>query len=263
MKISLIQIDVAFGEPQRNFAAAERLLARAAEDQPDVIVLPELWNTGFFPKDDLPALADDNAARTKALCGAFAAEQRVNLLAGSVTERRNDRHYNACYAFDRAGNAVGRYDKLHLFSPMGENTYFAPGGHLGLFQFDGVNCGVEICYDLRFPEQARAMAVKGMDVMFVVAQWPVQRLDHLHTLAKARAIENQCFVCVCNGCGIAPGTQFGGGSRVFSPTGKTLAMADGTEQIISSDLDLTILPELRNEINVFNDRRKIILEELI
>ena len=263
MKVSLIQMNVAFGMPRDNFEKTNRLLLQAKEEQPDVIVLPELWNTGFFPKENLYEMADDYASETRTLCAIFSVEKNVNVLAGSVTERRQHRLYNASYAFDRNGSTVGQYDKMHLFSPMGENAVYTPGDHLGLFQFDGVKCGVEICYDIRFPELTRAMALKGLDVLFQVAQWPVQRLDHLHTLAKARAIENQCFVCVCNGCGIAPGTQFGGGSRVFSPTGKTLAMADGTEQIISADLDLTILPELRNEINVFNDRRKNILEELI
>ena len=258
MKVSLIQMDAAFGEPARNYDAAERLMARAAEDQPDVIVLPELWNTGFFPQENLAELADPIAARTKVLCSMFANERQVNVVAGSVAERRGEKVYNACYVFDRTGYIPAAYDKLHLFSPMGENLFFTPGNHLGWFQLDGVNCGVEICYDLRFPEQARAMALKGMDVLFVVAQWPVQRLDHLHTLAKARAIENQCFVCVCNGCGQAPGTTFGGGSCVFSPLGETLAMADGKEQIVTAELDLSTLADIRRAINVFRDRVDII-----
>ncbi|MBQ6118840.1 MAG: carbon-nitrogen family hydrolase [Clostridia bacterium] len=255
MKVALIQMDVAFGEPERNFEKAELLLARAAEHQPDAIVLPELWNTGFFPRENLFALADPIAAQTKVLCSMFANEHQVNIVAGSVAERRGKELYNACYIFDRTGFIPASYEKLHLFSTMEENLSFTPGKHLGWFQLDGVNCGAEICYDLRFPEQARAMALKGMDVMFVAAQWPVQRIETLHTLAKARAIENLCFVCVCNACGQAPGTDFGGGSCVFSPLGETLAIADDTEQIVTAVLDLSVLPDIRSKINVFRDRR--------
>lgn len=244
-----------FGTPEDNFRRAADLLEQAAAGEPDVIVLPELWNTGFFPRENLYETADDYASRTRTLCAIFSAEKNVNVLAGSVTERRSNRLFNACYAFDRTGNTVGRYDKTHLFSVMGENRWFTPGDHLGLFQFDGVNCGIEICYDVRFPELTRAMAVKGLDVLFLVAQWPAQRLEHLHILANARAIENQCFVCVCNGCGEAPGISFGGGSCVFSPTGKTLAIADGNECMLDAEIDLSGLPLLRERFNVFGDRR--------
>ena len=261
MKVSLIQMDAAFGMPRENFDKANRMLSQTAKAQPDVIVLPELWNTGFFPRENLFELADDYASQTRTLCAIFSAEHNVNVLAGSVTERRQNRLYNACYAFARTGSTVGRYDKTHLFSPMGENTCYTPGDHLGLFQFDGVKCGVVICYDIRFPELSRALAVKGLDVLFVVAQWPQQRMEHLHALAKARAIENQCYVCVCNGCGEAPGVSFGGGSCVFSPTGKALAMADGNEQIVTAEIDLSVLPALRVRFNVFADRRPDIYEK--
>ena len=256
MRVSLIQMDAAFGMPRENFEKANRLLEQAAQTQPDVIVLPELWNTGFFPKENLYEMADDYASETRTLCAIFSAEHNVNVLAGSVTEHRRNRLFNASYAFDRTGSTVGRYDKTHLFSPMGENLSYTQGDHLGSFQFDGVKCGVVICYDIRFPELTRALAIKGLDILFVVAQWPVQRLEHLHALAKARAIENQCFVCVCNGCGQAPGTTFGGGSCVFSPTGKALATADGSERILTTELDLSVLPALRENINVFADRRE-------
>ena len=258
MKISLIQMNAAFGSPEDNYKRGSALMEQAARLSPDVIVLPELWNTGFFPRKNLPALSDPEGARTKALCGEFAAKHNVNIIAGSVSTLRDGRVYNTSYAFDRQGDTVASYDKLHLFSPMGENDFFAPGDSLGLFQLDGVNCGTMICYDLRFPEQARAMALKGLDVLFLPAQWPVQRLDHLHTLAKARAIENQCFVCVCNGCGQAPGATFGGASRVFSPLGETLAQADGTEQILTAELDLSVLPSVRSTINVMQDRVDIL-----
>ena len=257
MKVSLIQMDVAFADPQRNYDAAERLMTQALTKEPDVIVLPELWNTGFFPREGLYEMADDYASETRTLCAIISAEKAVNVLAGSVTERRRNKLFNACYAFDRSGSTVGRYDKTHLFSPMGENAAFTPGDHLGFFQFDGVKCGVVICYDIRFPELARAMALKGMDVLFVVAQWPVQRLEHLHTLARARAIENQCFVCVCNGCGQAPGTTFGGGSMIVDPLGSVIAEADGSEQIVTAELDLSVLDGIRTAIPVFQDRRDL------
>jgi len=116
-------------------------------------------------------------------------------------------------------------------------------------------CGVMICYDLRFPELARTLAVKGMDVLFVVSQWPAARISHLRSLTVARAIENQIFTVCCNSCGAAGDTQYGGNSLIVDPWGNVLAQAGNSAQLLTAEADLATLENIRRSIHVFRDRR--------
>ena len=112
-----------------------------------------------------------------------------------------------------------------------------------------------ICYDIRFPELTRTLAVQGMDMLFVVSQWPAARIGHLRALTVARAIENQAFVICCNSCGDAGDTHYGGFSAIIDPWGQTLALAGETEQILTAECELDVLDGIRSSINVFRDRR--------
>ncbi len=255
MKIAAIQMDMAFACPEENFKKAEALVRRAAAGAPDVILLPETWNVGFYPREDLRGLADDGAAGTKALFSALAKELNVNIVAGSVAAGFADGVHNTSLSFDRAGACVSRYDKTHLFTPMHEDDYFVKGGGISAYAFDGFACGTEICYDIRFPELTRTLTVKGLDFLFVVSQWPDVRIPQLHALLRARAVENQMFVVCCNSCGSAPGTRFGGSSVAFDPLGNALAAAGTAEEILFADCDVSVVRSIRESINVFRDRR--------
>ena len=255
MKLSCVQMNMAFARPEENFRRAEALVRQAAEGKPDVIILPETWNTGFFPREDLASLCDRDCAQTRMVFGALAKELGVNLVAGSVANARGGRVYNTACVFDRNGERLCAYDQTHLFTPMGEQDFFTPGDHLCRFELDGVSCGILICYDIRFPELARTMALGGMDLLFVVSQWPAVRDAHLRTLTTARAIENQMFLACCNSCGTAGETVYGGRSVILDPWGKELASAGTQEQILTADCDLSVLHGIRTSINVFRDRR--------
>ena len=255
MKISCVQMNVCAGQPEENFSRAEALLKKAAKHNPDVILLPELWNIGFAPGQIDPQLADEDGARTKALCGSLAREFGVNIVAGSVLTQRGDARYNTAYVFDRAGDCIAQYDKTHLFSPMGEGEAYAAGDRLVTFSLDGVACGIMICYDLRFAELARALALSGAAVLFIPAEWPRRRTGQMRTLLGARAIENQVFVALCNGCGSAYGTQYGGNSAIVDPLGNMLAQAWRGERIVTATIDLEAQERIRKEIPVFSDRR--------
>jgi predicted amidohydrolase len=255
MKIACVQMNVLVGQPERNYVAAEALIRKAAQKRPDVILLPETWNTGFAPQQLDPAQADEDGARTKQLCAALAKELGINLLAGSVTTCRADGLYNTAYGFNRSGELVCSYDKMHLFSPLGEDKVYQKGDTLARFTLDGASCALITCYDLRFPELARTLALPGLDVLFVVSQWPKQRISHLEALARARAIENQAFVAVCNACGTAYGTTFGGRSMVIDPLGKVIRQAGTHERILYAEVQLEKLASIRKAIPVFSDRR--------
>ena len=253
MKISCIQMDMRLGDMEHNFARAEELVRRAVQaERPDTVVLPETWNTGFFPKDLAPC-ADQDGVRTKAVFSALAKELDVNIVCGSVATQKADGFYNTAYVFDRTGAVAGEYDKPHGFSPSGEHEAFRAGTHTCRFQLDGRSCGLIICYDIRFPELTRTMALEGLDLLFVPAQWPAKRTMHLETLARARAIENQMFLALCNSA--ASDTACGGHSAIIDPWGEYLAKAGDGEETITGELDFSVIEGIRSSINVFRDRR--------
>ncbi len=255
LKVSCIQMDMAFGSSNENFVKAEKLIRDAAKNNPDVVVLPETWNTGFFPEESIENYCDRDGEKTKAVIGGLAKELNINIVAGSVANVKGGKVYNTSYIFDREGRCIGEYDKTHLFSPMKEDKHFQKGDRICKFTLDGKSCGIIICYDIRFPELIRSMTVTGLDCLFVVAQWPAVRVPHLNALVKARAIENQMFVCCCNSCGKAGKNMYGGNSRIVDPWGEELVTTGGTENIISAELDFGIIQNIRSTINVFADRR--------
>ena len=253
MKIAAVQMDMKLDLPQENFAHAEALIRRAAADSPDVILLPETWNTGFCPRAGLASFCDDDGAETKCRIGTLAQKFGVNIVAGSVSTLRDGQICNTAYVFDRTGACIAQYDKTHLFSYQNEDKFYTPGNSLCTFSLDGVPCGLVTCYDIRFPELVRTLALRGIEVLFVPAQWPAVRQQHWEALLAARAIENQLFVAACNSC--ASDTQCGGSSRILDPLGAVLAAADSSEMILSAAIDLNMVAEARAKITVYRDRR--------
>ena len=255
MKVACLQMNMQLGRPDENFAHAAKLVEQAMADKPDVLVLPETWNTGFFPKEDPHSLCDSDGKRVQAEIGTLAKKFSVNIVAGSVSNVRDGKMYNTAYVFDREGTCLASYDKTHLFTPMGEDNYYEKGDHLATFTLDGVKCGIIICYDVRFPELTRTLTVPGLDMLFVVSQWPKVRTFHLRSLTTARAIENQMFVVCCNSCGTAGETIYGGSSAIIDPWGETLALAGEQEEILTAQCNLEVLQNIRSTIPVFRDRR--------
>ena len=254
MKVSCLQMNMAFAVPDENYSRAAQLIEEAMKEKPDVIVLPETWNTGFFPQENLAKLSDQDGCRTKSAIGVLAKNFKVNIIAGSVSNVRDGKVFNTAFVFNREGECIASYDKTHLFTPMGEDNYYTPGKHLCRFRIDGVSCGLIICYDVRFPELTRSLAVPGLDMLFVVSQWPKVRTFHLRSLTTARAIENQMFVVCCNSCGVAGETVYGGNSAIIDPWGHTISLAGETEEILCGQCDLQILETIRSTIPVFRDR---------
>lgn len=256
-KIALIQMDVSLGKPKENYRHAAALMEKAMAAGPDILVLPETLNVGFFPEpvEQLAALADPDGRETKAVFSAFAKAHGVNIVAGSAAVLEKGKVYNRSYVFDRSGRVVASYDKIHGFSPMGETEFFAGGDHTVHFELDGIPASMAICYDIRFPELIRTEALQGVDLFFLPAAWPLVRKEHWITLSKARAIENQMYFCAVNECGMAGKTKFGGHSLLLSPWGEEICHLGEAEEIQVGEIDLDVIKEIREGINVFRDRR--------
>lgn len=262
LTIALLQMDIAIGEPDANFAKLAHMLEEAVRSnpKPDVIVFPEMWNTGYA-LDRIRDIADRGGERTAEFISAFCRRHRVNVVAGSVADldgadgERVRRVRNTIYAFDRAGNRMAQYSKIHLFRLMDEEKYLHAGEQAGMLEVDGIPSGMMICYDIRFPELARKLALGGAKLLFVPAEWPHPRLHHWRTLLTARAIENQMFVVACNRVGTSGTTSFFGHSMVIDPWGEVVTEGDESERILTATVDLALVDKVRTTIPVFADRR--------
>lgn len=254
MRLSLIQMNLAFGDPEANFNHLQDKLREAMKERPDVIVFPELWSTGY-DLTRIREIGDEDGKRTRAFLANFAKANNVHLVGGSIAEIVGEKAYNSSFVFDREGEYIARYRKVHLFRLMEEEKYLNAGDSLGLFHLEGTKAGVMICYDIRFPEFMRRLALEGAKVVFVPAEWPYPRLHHWRTLLMARAIENQIYIVACNRVGNGAGTEFFGHSMIIDPWGEVLAEGDEQESILSAEIDIAAVDEMRRRIPVFEDRR--------
>jgi len=242
MKISIAQFKSKLGALDENFSTAERLIE--ASRNSDAILLPELWSTGYYPT---PAenFADIDGQRTKTFLSTLAKKFSVNIIGGSTLVNDGGKLFNRCHVANRRGEIVAAYDKAHLFSFAGEEKVFTAGDKLSTVELDGVTCGLAICYDLRFPEFIRKLAVSGAEILFVPAAWSLKRLTPRRILTKARAIENQMFVVFANSAGI---------SEVVNPLGEIVAEVDTGEKILSAEINLSQRAEVIATMNLLADR---------
>lgn len=255
MKVSIIQCKLEFGDVDANFNIIKEELNKSLNDNPDVIVLPEMWNTSFFP-DNVKELADIDGKRSRKFLSNFAKENNVNIVGGSIANLVGDKLFNTSLIFNRKGVEIASYDKVHSFSPSGEHKIFTPGDKVVTFELDGVKCGVAICYDVRFVEWIRMYALSGIEVLFLPAAWPDTRNVHWDTLNRARAIENQFFVVCVNSTGEAGPLTFGGHSAIIDPFGEYIISPDDKDEIKTAEIDLSVIKGIRESINVFRDRRE-------
>ncbi|WP_409291958.1 carbon-nitrogen family hydrolase [Peribacillus sp. SCS-37] len=253
-KIACIQMDIAFGNPEENYKKAELLLAEAAKSRPDAVVLPELWTTGY-DLTRLDSIADDRAETTLSFLKNCALKHGFHIIGGSVAKRTEDGVYNTLLVVDKNGREIKQYSKLHLFQLMDEHHYLKPGSSDGHFVLDDTSCAGFICYDIRFPEWMRTHAADGAEILFVAAEWPAPRIQHWKSLLISRAIENQAYVVAVNRSGSDPKNAFGGCSLIIDPWGEILGEGGQGEQILSAELDLARVQEVRGMIPVFQDRR--------
>ncbi|PAV28267.1 carbon-nitrogen hydrolase [Virgibacillus profundi] len=255
MKIAAVQIDVCYGEPDKNFPRVEEKITEAAAQGANIVVLPEMWNTGY-DLARLEEIADVEGKRTKELFTRLSKELGIHIIGGSVSTRKGNEFFNTMYVVNKHGEIISSYDKAHLFKLMDEHHYLQQGNQLHVFSLDNVQMGGVICYDIRFPEWLRKHVLEGANLLFVPAQWPAARIDHWRILLQARAIENQCFVIGVNRVGEDPNNTFNGQSMVIAPWGEVIWIGENKETIGIIDLQLQEVEEVRKRIPVFQDRRE-------
>jgi len=267
MKIAILQMDVKiaqnFKNCEQNFIRARGLIDRALKRGADVAVLPEALNTGFYVQN-FKRLADAGAVRTKRFLSEISQNSGAILIGGAINSKL-DKIYNSAFIYQN-GAEILRYDKIHAFSLARENEIVSSGDKLGIceikFQNRAVKIGVAICYDLRFCEIFRALALRGAQIVFVIAQFAQSRIEHFITLARARAIENQIFICAVNGCGdTGQGESFGGNSMLIGPGGEIVARLGKKESVKIVDVNLDEILKFRAKMDVLKDLKPEIYKE--
>jgi omega-amidase len=249
--VGCYQMNIMPGDVSGNVGKIERILPQVKGEGCQLLVLPEMWSGGFV-YSALQEMADRTPAVLEKLQD-WAVKYRM-VLVGSLPEAEGDKIFNTSYVLDISGVVSGKYRKMHLFSLTGEHDYFERGLVPLVCDTSLGRLGIEICYDLRFPELSRRLALDGAEILCFSALWPVTRIDHWSLLLRSRAVENQLFIIACNGCGIEGNTQFGGASAIISPSGKPLAEAHRSEETIIARLNFAEMMDFRQHIPCFSDR---------
>jgi deaminated glutathione amidase len=248
-----------------NLERAEALVARAAASGADLVVLPEKWN-GIGAADFLRANAETiEEGGTFAAMAAWAKRHGITLVGGSIAERREGREKlsNTCAVFDPAGDVLAVYRKIHMFDvEVGGHVYREseaeePGEGPVVAEAEGWKLGLTLCYDVRFPELYRILALEGAEVVTVPAAFTLYTgKDHWELLLRARAVENQCYVVAANQWGThADGKAAYGRSLVVDPWGTVLAQAPDEDCVISAELDRARMRRIRETLPSLLNRR--------
>ncbi|MEM7348037.1 MAG: carbon-nitrogen family hydrolase [Chloroflexota bacterium] len=255
LTVSLAQIDIALGDPDSNCAKVIDWIQEAARRGSDLIILPELWSTGYdLGRAEILASAMNDGVVQQ--ISEVAAAQKIWVLGSTLVSTDNkNAPLNRAILFDQVGETIATYDKIHLFGLMDEDQYLSPGQSLSLTETPWGKAGLAICYDLRFPEIFRSYALAGASMIMLPTEWPYPRQAHWQTLLRSRAIENQLYVMACNRVGKDRNNTFCGRSAIIDPWGEVVVEAGDTETLLTTTIDLDAVQDIRQKIPIFDDRR--------
>ncbi len=257
MKVAGIQLDIAWEDPDENLARAARLLQAAAERGAQLLVLPEMFATGFSMRSHAMA---DHAATIRTFLAGTASAYGVWVV-GGFAESGVERPANACSVFDPDGRETLHYRKIHPFSAAREPDHYESGSDLGTVEILGLRVTPLICYDLRFPELFR-IAADRTDLFAVIANWPSRRAAAWRTLLAARAIDCQCWVLGVNRVGEAEGYPHRGDSSLVDPWGAVTTRLIDEAGIIVGDVDADPVRKAREKFHFLRDRRRELYRQL-
>lgn len=257
MKIAAAQIACALGDVQANLNKIREFCAHAKSEGAELIVFPEASDTGY----SMPVIRDLARPWTEGAVPALremAKEFSFTIVAG-VSERAGEAVYNTQVFIDAKGEIAASYRKTHLFvlPPNDESSCYTPGDKFVSVPAAGFHFGLSICYDLRFPEVCRALALEqGVDVFLISSAWPAPRAQHLRALAVARAIENQSYLVLANRTGVDAGVTCCGLSAIIDPSGVVIASAsEDREELLVGEVSDEVVRALRERLPVFSHRR--------
>src|SRR6266571_8735049 len=256
MKIVAAQISCALGDLKGNVRKVREFSSRAKKSGAELIVFPEMVDTGYsMPTIQKHATAWKEGAAPE--LQKIARELSITIVCG-VSERDGAAIYNTQVLVDANGEIAAKYRKTHLVraAPLDERNCFSPGNQFVSCKIDKFNLGLSICYDLRFPEMCRTLAVEhDVNVFVNSSAWPLVRVEHLRILAMARAIENQSYLVLASRVGTDDGVTFCGTSTIIDPYGAIVAAASADrEELIQAEISADVIDSVRGGMAVFDHR---------
>ena len=252
--VALAQMAITLGRPQENQQTAQALAAQAAEQGADLLLLPELWATGYNLARATEYAAALDGGHFALMAGLAQAHQLY--VAGTALEANPDgKPFNTAALYGPDGHCVGAYRKVHLWAPLGEVEHLTPGDSIPAFDLPWGRVAMAICYDLRFPELWRRLAGAGAQLVLIPAEWPVRRVEHWRLLLRARAVENQLFVAGCNRAGADADGEFGGHSAVVDPWARVPAEAGSEAELLVTTIEMDEVGRARRLFPFLADRR--------
>lgn len=252
MKLAALQMDIAYEDRQANFDTVAGYAETATAEGADLLVLPEMFSTGFSMNPETTAEPPDGA--TARFLRETAQRLGIGIVGGFARRQPAQKPQNVALAVDRDGRDLALYAKTHLFSYMDEDQHHAAGDAPCPFVFDGVKTACFICYDLRFPELFRKVA-DDCDLVLVIASWPTPRRPHWDILLQARAVENQLYVVGVNRVGEGGGLSFSGSTVAIDPAGHVLGRLDDHPGLLYVDIDPVNVTGVRQALPFLKDRR--------
>ena len=264
MKVAAAQISCALGDLSANLRKIQEFASRAKDADAELVVFPEMADTGYamrFIREEARPWSDGAVPELQRIARTLS----IAILSG-VSERAGDCIYNSQAVINANGAIMAKYRKTHLFAPapIEEDKCCTPGDKLASFALGQLRFGLSICYDIRFPEFHRALAVEeNVNVLVVSSAWPFPRAEHLRILATARAIENQSYLILANRVGTDDGVQFCGTSAVIDPSGVVIASAPtDSEDLVLAEISETTIQSVRDSMTVFAHRRQDLYEKV-
>jgi predicted amidohydrolase len=253
MKVAAVQHDIVWQDGESTRARLRPLLGQAVAGGARLVVLTEMYATGFSM--DVDQVAEVSGGPNEQFLIEQAAEHGVWVV-GSISQRvgTEGKAANVAVLAGPAGQ-LHRYAKIHPFSYSGEDRYYQAGSEFLTVDIEGLRVSVFICYDLRFADEFWQLA-QGTDLYLVVANWPDRRREHWQALLRARAIENQAYVIGCNRVGEGDGIDYAGDSAIIDPLGRTLVEATQVETVLSAEVDPAEVRRVRSRFPFLADRRR-------
>ncbi len=262
MKTALCQMNIV-QDKKANLKTAETMIEEAASNQADIIVLPEMFNCPYS-NAHFPEYAEAEGGQTYVFLSGLAKKHQVYIIGGSIPEREHAHIYNTAYVFDREGACIGKHRKAHLFDidiPGGirflESETLTPGNQHTIFETEYGKMGLAICYDMRFPEFFRRMALEGVQAVFVPAAFNMTTGPaHWELTARARALDNQIYMALCSPARDDKGVYVAyGHSMVVDPWGTVVAVLDEKPGIVYADIQAKRIEEVRAGLPLLKHRK--------